>query len=107
MSSIAKQLGLDYLKADPQRSTQQSPPNTSGDRIESLLVFGRPIIKELKQSGGAGRLHPIISKLNIPIAVALEVVELMETEGLVAVTDRDVTGNLDLRLTKRGERLVD
>jgi len=106
MSSISKQLGLDYLKADPQRGPQQNPPNTSGDLIQSLLVYGRPIVKELEQSGGTGRLHPIITKLDIPIAAALQVVELMETEGMIAVTNRDVTGNLELHVTKRGEQLV-
>lgn len=107
MSSISKQLGLDYLKVDPKRGFEQNPQSTSGGRIQSLLVYGRPIVKELTQSGGTGRLHPIISKLNIPIAAALEAVELMETEAMVDVTNRDVTGNLELRVTKRGERLVD
>lgn len=107
MSSIFRQLGLDYLKADPRRSPDQDPSNPSADRIQALLVYGRPIVKELKQMGGSGRLHPIISKLDIPIAVALQVVELMESERMLTVTNRDVTGNLELSVTQRGERLVD
>jgi hypothetical protein len=107
MTSFSKQLGLEYLKADTPRAPKQAQSTTSGDRIQALLVYGLPIVRELKQMGGTGRLHPIISKLNIPIASALESVELMETEGMIAVTNPDVTGNVELLLTKLGERLAD
>ena len=109
MSSISKQLGLDYLRSDARRGPtnegQTSQP-ASADRFESLLVYGRPIVKELKQSGGVGNLHPILSKLRIPIAVALPVVEMMRSEGMMEIAKEDPTGNFELHLTQKGELLI-
>lgn len=106
MSSISKQLGLDYLRSDSRKGPSNDNQPAGADRFESLLVYGRPIVKELKQSGGIGNLHPIISKLKIPISVALPVVELMKNEGMMEIAKEDLTGNLELHLTPKGELLI-
>jgi len=49
----------------------------------------------------------VLERLQMPIGVALPVVEFLETEDMVEITDRDLKGNHLLRLTSRGRGMIE
>lgn len=106
---IEKQLGLGYLnqrnRADPPAQSQSRP--LASDPVEILTKFGRPLLKAIAKSGGVDRLYPLIEGLQMPISVALPVVEFLEREDLVEVIDRDLKGNYQLRVTNRGRGMIE
>jgi hypothetical protein len=106
---IEKQLGLGYLdkrsKGDSSNRNQIRTPGT--DPVEMLTKFGRPLLKAIAQNNGTDRLYPLLERLQMPISVALPVVEFLEREDLVEITDRDLKGNYQLRLTNRGKGMIE
>lgn len=107
---IEKQLGLGYLdrrsKTDP--SNRGSSNRAIGsDPVELLSKFGRPLLKGIAATGGVDRLYPLLERLQMPISVALPVVEFLEKEDLVEIVDRDLKGNYQLRLTNRGRVMIE
>lgn len=107
---IEKQLGLGYLdkRSRGDSSNRAAPGRAPGlDPVEMLGKFGRPLMKAISQSGGVERLYSLLEGLQMPISVALPVVEFLEREDLVEIVDRDLKGNYQLRLTNRGRGMIE
>ncbi len=111
MADIRKQIGLDYLKIDPEQGDKPpgSPPSTAGLPFldDALLAYGRPILEALRNNAPAPLgVFAIVDKLGIRIDVALKVVAYLEAGGHVEVVRRDLKGDDELRLTKQGMALL-
>ena len=110
MAGIRDQIGLDFLR---KRGTEAEdrPAGPGDERLpfldEALLSYGRPLLEALQRAApGTARLHALIDELAIPIEVALRVVDHLEGQRYLAVVNRDLKGNHELRLTEEGARLL-
>lgn len=106
---IRRQLGLDYLrrsgeeKESVERSQEPLPPFLS----DALIAYGRKILESLARVAPAtGRLFSLIDELQMPIDVALRVVEHLEGKKYLTVVRRDLKGDHDLAITDEGRKLL-
>ena len=109
---IEKQLGLGYLDRSSKTETSNRDGSTRSlwnglDPVEMLSSIGRPLLKGVASAGGVERLYPLLENLHMSISVALPVVEFLEQQDLVEIVDRDLKGNHELRLTKRGRGMIE
>jgi predicted transcriptional regulator len=106
MSSIRKQLGLDYLRGAEQAETpraREEPPYLD----DALISYGRPVLEALRRNAPATtRLYALIDELNIPIEMALRVTEYLEKRGHLRIVQRDLKGDHELQLTEEGRKLL-
>jgi hypothetical protein len=108
MADIRQRIGLDYLKkrgADPESAdtTQSRSPFMD----DALLAHGRRILQAVSEVAPASaKLYDVIDRLQIPIDVALKVVDYLDRNGYLSVVARDLRGNHELRLTDEGVRLL-
>jgi predicted transcriptional regulator len=110
MAGIRDQIGLDFLQkrgTEPEDRAISSGEERPSFMDEALLTYGRPMLEVLRRAApGTVRLHNLIDELAIPIDVALRVVDHLESQRYLAVVNRDLKGNHELRLTDEGARLL-
>ena len=105
MSDIRRQIGLDYLQNKSASRGVAEPVPSSLD--SALLAHGRAVLEAIRRAAPEpGRLYTIVEDLQIPIDVALRVVEYLERQGYLTVAARDLKGNHALRLTADGAVLL-
>jgi hypothetical protein len=109
MADIRDRIGLDYLaKRGVQREPEPEPRRQGGAAFidEALLAYGRPMLDAVRRAAPApARVYAIVDDLQIPIDVALELVDHLEQNGYLVVVSRDLRGNHEVRLTDAGLRL--
>lgn len=109
MSDIRRQIGLDYLQ---NKGASRGIARSEGDPVpaaldSALLAHGRAFLEAIRRAEPEpGRLYTIVEDLQVPIDVALRVVEYMERQGYLTVAARDLKGNHALRLTADGAALL-
>lgn len=103
MSDLIKQLGLDFLRGQQREAPEPLPPFLK----DALLSYSRPILEALARAHpGTIRLYALIDQLQIPIEVALKVVDYLERNNLLTIVRRDLKGDHELQLTDAGRRLL-
>lgn len=112
-----KQLGLDYLagrrgaaSVEPRENwpTGSSAAGVPLDPIRTLSEYGRPLLKAASTMGPSARVYDLVDKTQIPLTVALPVIDFLSRSGLIEVVAQDdLKGNHELRLTKTGQAMIE
>lgn len=100
-----KKLSVDFLKQSTPES--QISKQSAVFLNKAVMLFGAKILEAIAStSDGQERLHAIVEKQDIPIADALQVVEMLSTQGMLSIKERDKLGNYLLSITKQGREMV-
>lgn len=111
MADIRQRIGLDYMVRGrgAQHGVREEAPHPGPPSFlsDALLSYGRPLLDAIRRaSPQTAHLHKLIEELQIPIDVALKLVDYLEEHRYLVVVRRDLRGDHELRLTDEGLKLI-
>jgi len=106
MEKIRERLGLDFLQpANPQDLKQ--PRGEDPALTQALMAYGWRVLDSLaKSNGGAAKVYELIDRVQIPIEIALKLVDYFESRGIIQVIQRDLKGDHSLAITQAGRDML-
>ena len=107
-TSFSDKFGLEFLK---RAGTAQNKQVNDTDRLpgmdEALISWGRRIVETLSTLPQQEcRIFDIVDKLDVRIDVVLPVINYLVSGGYLTKVEEDKKGNDLLRMTERGQKLL-
>lgn len=103
---IRDRLGLDFLR--PLGSPESDrPPREDPAMSDALMAYGWRVLDFLSNANnGTAKVYELIDRVQIPIEIALKIVDYLESRGIVQVTQRDLKGDHTLAITPAGRSIL-
>jgi predicted transcriptional regulator len=101
---IKERLGLDFLK--PLEKSDRAFPQEDPAFNSALLAYGWRFLDFLGKANGIVRLYQVIDVVQMPIEVALKIVDYFESRGLIQVIQRDLKGDHTITITPLGKNVL-
>ncbi len=102
---IRERLGLDFLR--PRVGSDASPSSIEDPVLTSaLMTYGLRILDFLEANNGTSTVYQLIDHIQMPIDVALKVIDYFASRRAVEVVRRDLKGDHTLVITPVGRSML-